>query len=189
VPVSFLTEDQVRRYGRFADEPTSDQLVRYFYLDDADRAFVAEHRGDRNRLGVAVQLGSVRLLGVFLEDLATAPASAVGYAAEQLGLNDPGAIFAYANDRARWRHIPRIRARYGYRSVTDPGVVVPADVRFLVRPFAGPAPIGPRRYLIGLFPFCSPIRFCCRDCRCSSGRSPAFARAPMPVCFAASSTR
>ncbi|MBD4426860.1 ATP-binding cassette domain-containing protein, partial [Xanthomonas citri pv. citri] len=40
-----------------ADEPTSDQLVRYFYLDDADRAFVAEHRGDRNRLGVAVQLG------------------------------------------------------------------------------------------------------------------------------------
>lgn len=113
MPVSFLTEDQVRRYGRFADEPTSDQLVRYFYLDDADRAFVAEHRGDRNRLGVAVQLGSVRLLGVFLEDLATAPASAVGYAAEQLGLNDPGAIFAYANDRARWRHIPRIRARYG----------------------------------------------------------------------------
>lgn len=122
MPVSFLTEDQVRRYGRFADEPTSDQLVRYFYLDDADRAFVAEHRGDRNRLGVAVQLGSVRLLGVFLDDLATAPASAVGYAAEQLGLNDPGAIFAYANDRARWRHIPRIRARYGYRSVTDPGV-------------------------------------------------------------------
>ncbi|MEC5383765.1 DUF4158 domain-containing protein [Aurantimonas sp. C2-6-R+9] len=122
MPVSFLTEDQVRRYGRFADEPSSDQLVRYFHLDDADRAFIAEHRGDRNRLGVAVQLGSVRLLGVFLEDPATAPASVVGYAAEQLGLDDLGAILAYANDRGRSRHIPRIRDRYGYRSFTHPGV-------------------------------------------------------------------
>ena len=103
MPVGYLSESQAREYGRFPDELTPDQLARYFHLDDADRAFVAVHRRDHNRLGVAVQLGSVRLLGVFLEDLATAPASAVGYAAEQLGLNDPGAIFAYANDRARWR--------------------------------------------------------------------------------------
>ena len=56
MPVSFLTEDQIRRYGRFAGEPSSDELVRHFYLNDADRAVVAEHRGDRNRLGIAVQL-------------------------------------------------------------------------------------------------------------------------------------
>tara|TARA_R110002020_G_scaffold167497_2_gene355840 strand:+ start:125 stop:1117 length:993 start_codon:yes stop_codon:yes gene_type:complete len=122
VPVSFLTEDQVRRYGRFGEEASSDQLVRYFHLDDADRAFVAEHRGDRNRLGVAVQLGAVRLLGMFLEDPSTAPTSVVSYAAEQLGLDDWGVIVAYANDRGRSRHIPRIRTRYGYRSFTYPGV-------------------------------------------------------------------
>lgn len=122
MPVSFLTEDQIRRYGRFASEPSCDQLVRYFHLDDVDRAFVAEHRGDRNRLGVAIQLGSVRMLGVFLDDLTSAPISALRYAVEQLGLDDLEAISTYANDRGRARHIPRIRARYGYRVATDRGV-------------------------------------------------------------------
>jgi hypothetical protein len=72
MPVSFLTDDQTRRYGRFVDDLTSNQLARHFHLDDADRPFVAEHRGDHNRLGVAIRLGSVRLLGGFLHDPAMA---------------------------------------------------------------------------------------------------------------------
>ena len=56
MPVGYLSESQAREYGCFPDELTPDQLARYFHLDDADRAFVALHRGDHNRLGVAVQL-------------------------------------------------------------------------------------------------------------------------------------
>ena len=51
VPVGFLTEDQASRYGRFAGEPTHDQLDRHFHHDDADRAFVAEHRPPPTRGG------------------------------------------------------------------------------------------------------------------------------------------
>jgi hypothetical protein len=68
VPIGFLSESQTREYGRFPGELTPDQLARYFHLDDVDRGFVTTHRGDHNRLGVAVQLGSLRMLGIFLED-------------------------------------------------------------------------------------------------------------------------
>ena len=86
MPVGFLSDEQANRYGRFLGDPTQDQLARHFHLDDADRAFVGEHRGDHNRLGVAVQLGSIRLLGTFLEDPALTPASVVRFAGDQLAM-------------------------------------------------------------------------------------------------------
>lgn len=123
MPVSFLTEDQERRYGCFSGEPTLDQLARHFHLDDTDRAFVAEHRGDHNRLGVAVQLGSVRLLGAFIDDPAHVPASAVRFAADQLMIpNSSDLMTRYGASVNRWRHGGRIRERYGYRMFTDFGV-------------------------------------------------------------------
>ena len=123
MPTGFVTDDQAHRYGCFVGEPTPDQLARHFHLDDADRAFVAEHRGEPNRLGVAIQLGSVRLLGTFLDDPAEAPTSAVRYAAAQLAIEDcTEAIAAYAASEGRWRHGPRIRRRYGYQRFADGGI-------------------------------------------------------------------
>ncbi|SMD12266.1 Tn3 family transposase [Rhizobium sp. RU36D] len=123
MPVGFLTESQAREYGRFTGEPTPDQLARYFHLDDADRGFVSTHRSDHNRLGVAVQLGSLRMLGVFLENPGQVPATALQFIARQLSFSDPERLIAeYVRSEGRWRHAPRIRVHYGYRTYTDPGV-------------------------------------------------------------------
>lgn len=121
--VCFLSYEQASRYGRFLGDPTPDQLARHFHLDDADRAFVGEHRGDHNRLGVAVQLGSIRLLGTFLEDPGLTPASVVRFSGDQLAMTESTELMAtYVGSAGRWRHGPRIRERYGYRLLTDFGI-------------------------------------------------------------------
>ncbi len=121
MPVSFLTAEQERRYGRYAGEPGPELLARHFHLDDADRALIGARRWDHMRLGFAVQLGTVRFLGAFLDDPADVPAGVAADLARQLGIADPaGCLARYRDGRARWQHAREIRQRYGYREFGDP---------------------------------------------------------------------
>jgi hypothetical protein len=96
VPVEFLTDEQASAYGRFMEPPSRLELERFCFLDDADRSLIARRRGDSNRLGFALQLGVVRLLGTFSVDLAGVPSVVVDFIADQLGIADRSCLVAYA---------------------------------------------------------------------------------------------
>jgi TnpA family transposase len=113
--VSFLTDQQQRRYGHYVGELTADQLAHDFHLDDADHELIILRRGDHNRLGFALQLGTVRYLGTFLENPAETPPGVVAYVARQLGIADPACFAQYCAGEQRWEHAAEIRRRYGYR--------------------------------------------------------------------------
>ena len=121
MPTRLLSGEQRRRYGRYAGEPTGEQLDRHFHLDEGDRAVIARLRGEHNRLGFAVQLGTVRFLGTFLDDPADVPPSVLATMAGQLGLRRLPGLDGYRHGRQRWRHVALIRDRYGYRDFTLDG--------------------------------------------------------------------
>ena len=119
MPVSFLSEDQTNRFGRFTGEPTPEQLARFFHLDDADKQVVALRRGDHNRLGFAIQLGTVRFLGTFLEAPQEAPLGVVANVAHQWSIGDPSCYAQYCIGEQRWEHAAEIRKRYGYTEFAE----------------------------------------------------------------------
>jgi len=119
VPVGFLTDEQRRQYGRFHGEPTPEDLVRYFHLDDSDRSVIALRRGDHNRLGFAVQLCAARYLGAFPEDLTETPAAVVSFLGRQLRIEQPNCFTEYCTSRQRWDHTVEIRERGGYVDFYD----------------------------------------------------------------------
>jgi hypothetical protein len=121
MPVSFLTEQQRNRYGRFAGELSPEQLTRYFHLDDRDRRLVDSHRGDHSRLGFAIQLCTARFLGMFLEDLSAVPEGVINCLARQLQIEQLSRFFSYRDSETRWDHAAEIRRHCGFRDFGDAG--------------------------------------------------------------------
>ncbi|WP_434614902.1 DUF4158 domain-containing protein [Arthrobacter sp. A5] len=88
----FLSDEQVAAFGRFPPAPDRDFLERFCLLDDTDLALVGKRRGGHNRLGFAVQLATVRVVGRFLANPVDVPWTLVEFLAGQLDIGDPSTV-------------------------------------------------------------------------------------------------
>jgi len=123
MPVEFLSPEQQRRYGRYTDDPSPLQLDRYFHFDDRDQQLINRRRTDHTRLGLALQLGTVRFLGTFLPDPTDVPAQVATYVAHQLGLRDAASLARYHSRDTHWDHATEIQREYGYQDFQNPGEI------------------------------------------------------------------
>ena len=115
----FLSDEQRGRYGRYAGDPNEEQLARHFHLDATDRELIGQMRGAHNRIGFAVQLGTARFLGTFLDDPTQTPAAVITAMARQLGEAPAPSLASYRDGRQRWRHTATIREHYGFRDLEE----------------------------------------------------------------------
>jgi TnpA family transposase len=123
VPIDFLSPGQLASYGRYGEPPSVAQLERFFHFDERDRALIARRRGDQNRLGFAVQLGTVRFLGTFLARPTEVPEIVAGRVAEALAVDGPWRLADYARrDPTHREHAGEIQREYGYRDFSDASV-------------------------------------------------------------------
>jgi TnpA family transposase len=118
MPVEFLTHEQEVKYGKFSEDPSPEQLAKYFWFDDKDKNAIFNHRHDYNRLGFALQLGTVRFLGTFLTTPIEVPANVISYVSQQLKIKPEVASF-YNSEKNTQNHRNEIRQIYEYHDFTS----------------------------------------------------------------------
>ena len=118
MPVQFLSDADHARFNRFPKDIETDDLDRYFWLSDDDRQAMHTLRGAHNQLGFGLQIGCLRYLGFFPDDLQQIPAVVVDYVAGQLQLS--AEVLARYSQRSSTQHghQRQIQALLGYRRTT-----------------------------------------------------------------------
>jgi len=113
MPGRFFSDLERQRLNGFPPEIKTEDRLTYFTLTTTDLALIDKRRVEHNRLGFALQLGTLRYLGFCPDELTTAPSSIVTYLAEQLEVS-PRVLLIYAQRKqTRTEHLQEITAYLG----------------------------------------------------------------------------
>ena len=124
VPVEFLSDDLAGAFGRFPLEVGQVTWERFCWFSDSDLGLIRNRRGDHNRVGFALQLATVRLVGRFLTDPLDVPWPFVVFVADQLGISDASIVKRYGERRqTQDEHTGTICDSYGYVEFSDPAAL------------------------------------------------------------------
>ena len=85
MPTRFLSAEQINRLSHFPKALSQEEISSHFTLSEEDLTFVCSRRTAPNRLGIALQLCTLRYLGFVPVDLRDAPEEVVDWLAKQPG--------------------------------------------------------------------------------------------------------
>lgn len=115
-----FSEDELEQLRAFT-EVGPVELIRHFTLTDADEAFLRRFRTGRNVLDAAVQLCALPWLGYVPDDVAAAPAAAMGRLSQRLGV-PMGELREYGSrSQTRTDHLREIAGYAGWRPMDAAG--------------------------------------------------------------------
>ena len=115
MPGRILTDRERERLEQFPAQIAPSDLVTYFTLSSAQLDFVRQHPGERNRLGFALQLLTLRYLEFCPHKLTTAPADVVAYVAGQLNITPESLVDYGKRPQTRTEHFQKIQTYLGFR--------------------------------------------------------------------------
>jgi hypothetical protein len=125
MPGNFLNDTERERLRCFPPEVPAEDLIGYFTLSERDRLLVRGQRRAHNRLGFALQVCALRYLGFVPAKLHSAPPTAIGHLAQQLGVA-PRCLAQYGErSQTRTSHLQGVLVHLGFRKAR------PGDLRAL----------------------------------------------------------
>jgi len=118
MPIGFLDNAERERLSQFPPDISNDEVIAYFTLTKSDRGIVPKTSSAANRLGVGVQIGTLRYLG-FSPKVARTPMPVVEYVAAQLGV-PAAALKDYGGRRVTVaEHLAQVQEHLGFRRVSS----------------------------------------------------------------------
>ena len=116
MPFEFLNDDHLAQYSQFNSDPSPEQLAQYFQLNAEDRKLIVAQYEPHNRLGMGLQLVTLRFLGTFLADPTDVPRVIIRFMAEQIGITDTRNLKKYLKRKqTKFDHADRIRNYLNYK--------------------------------------------------------------------------